>query len=350
MQVNEITFMTIIICIGCMSTTTLSDNRNNKSKDSDSENIWNVNQQPKSDDNFSSSSNKINSKPKFSDFHDLKLNEMHDKHDSLNGSESNKAHSRQKRLIWVTDDGRLALPPGTSLTITPSLALPFVRYPPDGFFSNISVSLPVTLDFDKLGLTDNQNPLGVLPPLFARQMGRAAGSLLGDYISQFLKSRANRRAKRDLFNQNPTSDYFHVEYNEIDDDEPLPKLPESHQHAFHGGERALLYAVLEDFLHTFGLDGKACLLRTICEIHSKSITHFGLFGEMLKLFLTASQSPYSHLLDDYVRAEKVGRGEIAPAECFPYYKECPKSLFKSAMHKYRKRKEDDEPQQKMNSM
>lgn len=189
------------------------------------------------------------------------------------------------------------------------------------------------MDFDKLGLTDNQNPLGVLPPLFARQMGRAAGSLLGDYISQFLKSRAKSRTRRDLYD----NEYFHVESNEIDadEDEKPPKLPESHQHAFHGGERALLFTVLEDFLQTFGVDGKACLLRTICEIHSKSdLVHLGLFGEMIKLFLTASQSPYSSLLQEYVTAEKVGKGQVSPAECFPYYKECPKSLFKTGTHKY----------------
>jgi hypothetical protein len=58
--------------------------------------------------------------------------------------ESEREHSRQKRMIWITDDGRLALPPGTVLMITPSLGLPFVRYPPDGFLANISVSLPVT--------------------------------------------------------------------------------------------------------------------------------------------------------------------------------------------------------------
>lgn len=62
-------------------------------------------------------------------------------------SESNKPHKRQKRLIWVTDDGRLALPPGTSLTIAPTLAMPFIRYPPDGFLSNISISLPITSKF-----------------------------------------------------------------------------------------------------------------------------------------------------------------------------------------------------------
>lgn len=62
-------------------------------------------------------------------------------------AEADKPHKRQKRLIWVTDDGRLALPPGTSLTIAPTLAMPFIRYPPDGFLSNISISLPITSKF-----------------------------------------------------------------------------------------------------------------------------------------------------------------------------------------------------------
>lgn len=57
---------------------------------------------------------------------------------------SNEPHSRKKRLIWITDDGRLALPPGTVLSITPTLSLPLVRYPPDGFLSNITMSFPLT--------------------------------------------------------------------------------------------------------------------------------------------------------------------------------------------------------------
>lgn len=54
---------------------------------------------------------------------------------------------RQKRLVWITNDGRLALPPGTLLTITPTISLPFVRYPPDGFLSNMSISLPFTSEY-----------------------------------------------------------------------------------------------------------------------------------------------------------------------------------------------------------
>lgn len=59
-------------------------------------------------------------------------------------SDANEAHIRKKRLVWITDDGRLALPPGTSLTFTPTIAMPMVRHPPEGFFSNLSISFPVT--------------------------------------------------------------------------------------------------------------------------------------------------------------------------------------------------------------
>jgi len=60
-----------------------------------------------------------------------------------------KPHSRQKRILWITNDGRLALPPGTALVITPSLSLPFVRYPPDGFLSNMTISLPFTSTYSR---------------------------------------------------------------------------------------------------------------------------------------------------------------------------------------------------------
>lgn len=63
----------------------------------------------------------------------------------LTYSEASEAvHSRQKRVLWLTNDGRIALPPGTVMTITPTLALPFVRHPPYGFLSNMTISLPFT--------------------------------------------------------------------------------------------------------------------------------------------------------------------------------------------------------------
>lgn len=122
-------------------------------------------------------------------------------------------------------------------------------------------------------MTDNQNPLGTLGPIFARSMSQSAGSILADYVYKYLK----HRTRRDTGNE-------FIRVNRIDKD--TPKLPEEHQHAFHGGERALLYTVLEDFLNNFGLDGNACLLRAICEVHSKNVHRYGLLGEFMKLFFT----------------------------------------------------------------
>lgn len=53
-------------------------------------------------------------------------------------------HSRKKRLLWITDDGALALPPGMVMTLTPTLSMPFVRHPPKGFLSNLTISMPLT--------------------------------------------------------------------------------------------------------------------------------------------------------------------------------------------------------------
>ena len=124
-------------------------------------------------------------------------------------------------------------------------------------------------------------------------MGRAAGNMLADYVAKYLRS----RVKRSLDTQNtqdsanfqpPQND--HIKINRILEEEEesneIPKLPDEHKHAFHGGERALLYAAMEDFIANFGLDGKACVLRTICEVHSKSVHNFGMLGEIMKLFFT----------------------------------------------------------------
>ena len=65
--------------------------------------------------------------------------------------------------------------------------------------------------------------------------------------------------------------------------EAIADLPTN---AFYGGERALLYGTAEDMLANFGLNGKACLLRAICEIQGHPLSNFGLIGEMLKLLFT----------------------------------------------------------------
>lgn len=189
----------------------------------------------------------------------------------------------------------------------------------------------LTVDFNKLGLTDNENPYGVIEPLlarnfgstfgrnFGRSFGRKAGTLLVDYVTNFMTHHRDRRRRRK---------------RQVDETPPI--LPERHRNAFHGGERAILYVMIEELLDNFGIDGKACLLRAICEIHSYSLTSYGLIGEMLKLFFTASRSPYAHLLQEYVDAEMAGKGNGGgPSECWPYLKDCPKSLFQNNHNLYR---------------
>lgn len=72
------------------------------------------------------------------------------------------------------------------------------------------------VDFDKLGLTDNENPYGTLPPLFSRSFGRAAGGLLANFVGQYLDKRRGKRSNE----------------NEIPPHEEKKFL-----HFFHGGER-----------------------------------------------------------------------------------------------------------------
>merc|ERR1712223_477083 len=72
-------------------------------------------------------------------------------------------HHRTKRFLFLTEEKRLVMPPGSQLVLTPTLALPFLRYPPTGLDANMTISTPFTLNFDKMGLTDNANPIGLLP-------------------------------------------------------------------------------------------------------------------------------------------------------------------------------------------
>lgn len=70
---------------------------------------------------------------------------------------------RSKRFIWMTHEKRLVWPPGTQLVLTPTLAMPLMRYPPHGIDANFTLSTPFTINFDAMGMTDNQNPLGLTP-------------------------------------------------------------------------------------------------------------------------------------------------------------------------------------------
>ena len=55
--------------------------------------------------------------------------------------EEQNAHKRIKRFHY-TFRRRIVFPPGTKITLTPTVFLPFIRDLPDGLISNMSISFP----------------------------------------------------------------------------------------------------------------------------------------------------------------------------------------------------------------
>lgn len=53
-----------------------------------------------------------------------------------------------------------------------------------------------------------------------------------------------------------------------------------------------MYGIAEDLLANFGLDGKECLLRAICEINAHPLKNFGFLGEVMKLFFRYVHNTY----------------------------------------------------------
>jgi len=218
---------------------------------------------------------------------------------SLTSKSKEDDKSRQKRFLWMTQEKRLVLPPGTQLVLTPTLAMPLLRYPPSGLDANLTISTPFTLGFDAMGLTDNSNPIGLMP---------------------FLNPGFGIIGKRKKRHSGKTTD------------------PDLKPHKIAGGERVLLYQAVEDLLFKFGYEGKACLLRAICEMHESPLIGYGFFGEVLELFLTPSFSPYAVTMADYISAEKAGHTE---GECWRYYKDCSQSFFYNLQdNKYTKEAQD----------
>ena len=52
-----------------------------------------------------------------------------------------------------------------------------------------------------------------------------------------------------------------------------------------GIEQSQVYKTMEGILHATGIDGKACLLRTICEMQSNPIGEFTVVGEIITILL-----------------------------------------------------------------
>lgn len=65
--------------------------------------------------------------------------------DNRESSEEYRSHQHHKRVTRSFHYGfrrRIAFPPGTKISVTPTFFLPFVRDLPDGLISNMSISFP----------------------------------------------------------------------------------------------------------------------------------------------------------------------------------------------------------------
>ncbi|CAO1423350.1 unnamed protein product [Diamesa hyperborea] len=92
--------------------------------------------------------------------------------------------------------------------------------------------------------------------------------------------------------------------------------------------RWLVYDGFAKLLDTKGFNGRACVLRGICESAETKFTHHsGLFGELLHIVFTPSTTtdpittPAHH---DYVEAEQLGKRDEACSEIF---NQCKKSVL-----------------------
>ncbi|XP_037916780.1 uncharacterized protein LOC119655122 [Hermetia illucens] len=88
--------------------------------------------------------------------------------------------------------------------------------------------------------------------------------------------------------------------------------------------RKRLYNIIEKKLNIFGIDGKACLLRTICEMNATPMgENNGVFGDMLQIILVPTTSNNDELGDEYYKAEFDGHSQ----NCDSYCEDCPINLL-----------------------
>ncbi|KAK7080647.1 hypothetical protein SK128_002863, partial [Halocaridina rubra] len=108
-----------------------------------------------------------------------------------------------------------------------------------------------------------------------------------------------------------------------------------------GDERSLvedqkaLYEQLASSLSAVGVDGRACLLRFICEAQSTRIKKLNLLGKMLATLLTPKEDSF---LEEYNIAATIGRS----GQCAGNYNKCAISLF-NIFNYVRKSKSGENP-------
>ncbi|XP_046450906.1 uncharacterized protein LOC124198884 [Daphnia pulex] len=91
-----------------------------------------------------------------------------------------------------------------------------------------------------------------------------------------------------------------------------------------GDDQYQIYKSMEGILQATGIDGKACLLRTICEMQTNPIGEFTVVGEILTILLSPKRG-INDFLHDYIDAEHIGQSHNMT--CAGEFRECPVSLY-----------------------
>uniref|UniRef100_A0A2H1V773 SFRICE_026011 n=1 Tax=Spodoptera frugiperda TaxID=7108 RepID=A0A2H1V773_SPOFR len=103
----------------------------------------------------------------------------------------------------------------------------------------------------------------------------------------------------------------------------FPNLPVVTSRQSRSISRELTYTILENRFQEYGMKGRECMLRNICEAAETPLHHNGILGHILHIIFTPSSSQEEGIEDEYYEAEAAGhRGD-----CDKYLDDCPTSLF-----------------------
>ncbi|XP_037789334.1 uncharacterized protein LOC119584744 [Penaeus monodon] len=80
------------------------------------------------------------------------------------------------------------------------------------------------------------------------------------------------------------------------------------------------FSILQDGLNTFGLPGRSCVLKTVCEIARQPVDDLGLLGDIINLIFSAGYGEGSEGMYEFVAAEQAGR---RAGDCEGRFPECP---------------------------
>ncbi|XP_075979938.1 uncharacterized protein LOC142979064 [Anticarsia gemmatalis] len=103
----------------------------------------------------------------------------------------------------------------------------------------------------------------------------------------------------------------------------FPSLPEVSRRHSRSITRELAYTALETQFRRYGMKGRECMLRNICETAETPIRDSGIIGQLTHYLFTPSASAEESLDDEYYEAEAAG----IDGNCDKYLDDCPTSLF-----------------------